>query len=244
MSENGRALAIIPARGGSKGVPGKNVKLLGGIPLIAHSILAAQRSLALDRTIVSTDDDEIADVARDYGAEVPFKRPADIAADQTPDLPVFQHALRWLDEHEGYRPDFVIHLRPTQPFRPLGLIDEVVTRLRQADVDCVKSLAPVEQHPHKMWRVEDGWAVPFQDTLLWREVGPDCARQLLEPVYWSAGLVDGIRAATVLAGSTVGQRIAPLFVASKLCPELDLPHHFISAEVLLAQLREEGILPA
>jgi N-acylneuraminate cytidylyltransferase len=242
VSENGRALAIIPARGGSKGVPGKNVKLLGGIPLIAHSILAAQRSPALDRTIVSTDDDEIATVARSYGAEVPFKRPAEIAADQTPDLPVFQHALRWLDESEGYRPDFVIHLRPTQPFRPLGLIDEVVARLRQGDVDCVKSLAPVEQHPHKMWRVVDGRAVPFQDTPLWREVGPDCARQMLEPVYWSAGLVDGIRSSAILAGSTIGQRIEPFPVDDILCPELDTPVQFMAAEVLYQHLLQEGVL--
>src|SRR5204862_1832972 len=95
---NGLALGIIPARGGSKGVPRKNLKLLGGLPLIAHSIVSGRAARELDRVLVSTDDPEIAAVARDYGAEVPFLRPTEIAADDTPDLPVFQHALHWLAE--------------------------------------------------------------------------------------------------------------------------------------------------
>src|SRR3712207_4288147 len=98
------ALGIIPARGGSKTVPRKNLKLLGGKPLIVWSIEAARASRELDRFIVSTDDDEIAAVAREHGAEVPFLRPAEFARDDTPDLPVFQQALSWLAEHRGYRP--------------------------------------------------------------------------------------------------------------------------------------------
>ena len=105
------ALAVIPARGGSKQVPRKNLKLLGGKPLIQWSIEAAQAASELDRCIVSTDDEEIAAVARALGAEVPFLRPAEYAQDTTPDLPVFQHALAWLAEHEGYRPAMVVHLR-------------------------------------------------------------------------------------------------------------------------------------
>jgi N-acylneuraminate cytidylyltransferase len=239
----GRALGIIPARGGSKKVPRKNIKPLAGLPLIAHSILAGRAARELDRLIVSTDDQEIASVARQYGAEVPFLRPAELAADDTPDLPVFQHALRWLAEQEGYRPDFVIHLRPTQPLRPAGLIDQVVRLLRETGSDCVKSLVPVEQHPHKMWRLDaEGRPRPFQDSPLWRQVGPDCARQLLEPLYWSAGLVDGIRSATILAGSTIGRRVEPIFVDEDLCVDLDSPHHFILAEAMLEHLRGKGIL--
>src|SRR3954451_7563221 len=143
---DGRALAVIPARGGSKGVPWKNLKLLGGKPLIQWSIESACASHGLDRFIVSTDDGEIADVARALGAEVPFIRPAEYAQDATPDLPVFQHALRWFDEHEGYRPEAVVHLRPTLPFRPDGLIDAVIGRLSSTGADCVKSIVPVEQH--------------------------------------------------------------------------------------------------
>jgi CMP-N-acetylneuraminic acid synthetase len=224
-------------------VPGKNLKLLGGRPLIVYSIEAARASRELDRVIVSTDNDEIATVAREHGAEVPFKRPEDIASSTTPDLPVFQHALGWLAEQQDYRPELVIHLRPTQPFRPAGMIDEVTRLLREKDVDCVKSLVRVAQHPHKMWRLDqEGRPVPFQDTPLWRELGPDCAGQFLEPVYWSAGLVDGIRSRTILAGSTIGQRIEPYFVEEHFCAELDEPHHFVIAEAMLRHLRDEALI--
>jgi CMP-N-acetylneuraminic acid synthetase len=242
-AHNGLAIGIIPARGGSKTVPRKNLKRLGGLPLIAYSISAARAAHELDCVIVSTDDPEIAKVALEYGAETPFLRPAHIAADDTPDLPVLQHTLRWLAECDEYQPEFVIHLRPTQPFRPPGLIDTVVKLLREKPVDCVKSLVPVEQHPHKMWRLNPhGKPVPLLDTPLWREIGPDCARQSLEPVYWSAGLVDGIRSETILAGSTIGARIEPLFVDPALCAELDTPHHFLIAEAMLKHLREEGLV--
>lgn len=239
----GPAVGIIPARGGSVRVPRKNLYPLGGRPLIAHTILAARRATALDRLIVSTDDEEIAAVAREYGAEVPFLRPAEHARPETPDLPVFQHALRWFADQEDYRPEYVIHLRPTQPFRPPELIDEVIRLLRESGADCVKSLVPVAQHPHKMWKLDAaGRPGPLLDTPLWREIGPDCAGQFLEPVYWSAGLVDGIRSATILAGSTIGRRVEPIFVDEELCAELDTPHHFVIAEAILEHLRAKGVL--
>ena len=224
---NGLAIGIVPARGGSTRVPRKNMKLLGGLPLIAHTLISARQALELDRLIVSTDEEEIADVARA----------------ETPDLPVFQHALGWLAEHDGYRPEYVIHLRPTQPFRPPAMIDEVVRLLRTSGADCVKSLVPVAQHPHKMWKLDAaGRPGPLLDTPLWRQVGPDCAGQFLEPVYWSAGLVDGIRSDVILAGSTIGQHVEPYFVDEELCAELDTPHHFVIAEAIFEHLREKGVL--
>jgi CMP-N,N'-diacetyllegionaminic acid synthase len=229
-----RALAIIPARGGSKGVPRKNLRLLGGKPLIQWSIEAAQASRRLDRFIVSTDDEEIAEAARAGGADVPFLRPMEYAQDATPDLPVFQHALRWLEKQEGYRPDAVVHLRPTLPFRPAGLIDAVIDRLCSTRADCVKSIVPVEQHPHKMWRLEGEALIPFQDTPLWRQVGPDYPRQKLEPVYWSAGLVDAIRRETILElESTVGDRVVAFPVEADLLIDLDTERDFMIAEALL-----------
>ena len=101
-------LALIPARGGSKGIPRKNIRSFAGYPLIAWSIAAAQQASCVTRVIVSTDDQEIAAVAREHGAETPFLRPAEFAQDQTTDLPVFEHALQWLEEKEGYQPDVVI----------------------------------------------------------------------------------------------------------------------------------------
>ncbi len=114
-------LALIPARGGSKGIPRKNIRSFAGYPLIAWSIAAAKQSELVTRVIVSTDDEEIAAVARECGAETPFLRPAEFAQDNTTDLPVFEHALQWLEENEGYQPEIVVQLRPTSPIRPRGL---------------------------------------------------------------------------------------------------------------------------
>src|SRR5512145_2909368 len=106
-------LALIPARGGSKSIPRKNIRDFAGHPLIAYSIAAGLQAKLVTRTIVSTDDEEIAAVARQYGAETPFLRPAEFAQDNTTDFPVFTHALAWFAEHEGYHPDIIVQLRPT-----------------------------------------------------------------------------------------------------------------------------------
>ena len=120
-------LAVVPARGNSKSIPRKNIRSLGGVPLIAYSIAAGLQSRAVTRTIVSTDDEEIAAVARQYGAETPFMRPEEFSRDETLDFPVFKHALEWLAEHEDYHPDVLIQLRPTSPFRPPELLDQAVS---------------------------------------------------------------------------------------------------------------------
>mgnify|MGYP006269725145 CR=1 FL=1 len=111
-------LAIIPARGGSKGIPRKNIRNFAGYPLVAWSIAAGLQARTVTRVVVSTDDEEIAAVARQYGAETPFLRPAELARDETPDLPVFEHALKFLEEVEGYKPEVVVQLRPTSPGAP------------------------------------------------------------------------------------------------------------------------------
>ncbi|HQC21081.1 MAG TPA: acylneuraminate cytidylyltransferase family protein, partial [Anaerolineaceae bacterium] len=118
MVKKPEVLALIPARGGSKGIPRKNIRDFGGAPLIAWSIAAALRAETVTRVIVSTDDEEIAAVAREWGAETPFLRPAELAQDDTTDYPVFRHALDWLAAHENYRPEVVVQLRPTSPVRP------------------------------------------------------------------------------------------------------------------------------
>ena len=110
-------LAIIPARGGSKGIPRKNIKPLAGLPLIAHSVIAAQNSNLITRLVISTEDTEIAECAATYNCEVPFIRPAHLADDSSRDLEVFLHCLSWLKDNESYSPDIVVHLRPTAPLR-------------------------------------------------------------------------------------------------------------------------------
>src|SRR3989338_1201278 len=121
-----KILGIIPARGGSKSIPRKNIKPLGGKPLIAWTIDAAEQAAVFDRIILTTDDEKIAAVGKQRGIEVPFLRPKELAEDATPTLPVLQHAVQWLKEHEQYEPDAIMLLQPTAPFRQASHIQEAV----------------------------------------------------------------------------------------------------------------------
>jgi CMP-N-acetylneuraminic acid synthetase len=126
-----KCLAVIPARGGSKKLPGKNIKPLNGIPLIAYTIEAALSSGKIARVIVSTDDKEIAEIAVKHGAETPFLRPAELAKDDTPDRPVLMHAINWLKENEGYVANEVAILRPTTPLKTAEMIDACLELLEE-----------------------------------------------------------------------------------------------------------------
>lgn len=149
MSGSGRVVGLIPARGGSKGLPGKNLRTLGGKPLIVHTIEQALASPRLDRVVVSTDDEAIADAARHAGAEVPFMRPAQYATDESPSMAVVHHALAWFSvQGGGYRPDAVALLAPTCPLRLPAHIDAVIDLLDDEDIEsaCTVTLSPA--HPY------------------------------------------------------------------------------------------------
>ena len=233
-------LAIIPARGGSKRLPDKNIWPFAGTPLIAHTIKLARRCSAVDRIIVDTDSPKIATIARRYGAEVPFLRPAALAADDTPDLPVFQHALRALREADGYVPDAVVHLRPTQPLRTAEEIDRAVDLWLTSGADCVKAVRPVGEHPFKMYRLVGERLVPYLDTEERRRRGPDVPRQSLEPVYLSSGVVDVVRRETVEGGSTEGATVVPYFTEPSRYVNLDSSRDFLIAETIMRALGWEG----
>jgi CMP-N,N'-diacetyllegionaminic acid synthase len=159
-----RTLGVVTARGGSKSIPGKNLKLLRGKPLIAYTIEAAQQSGVFDRLILSTDDPATAALARALGCEVPFERPSELARDETPHLPVLQHAVGWLEEHQAYRPDFVMILQPTSPMRQPQHIREAVDTIVTTGADSVVSVSevPAHYHPMRMLRVDaTGAAVLF-----------------------------------------------------------------------------------
>ena len=158
-----RVLGIITARGGSKGIPGKNLKLLAGRPLLDYSIDAANDT-PLDRLILSTEDQKIAAEARALGCEVPFMRPAELARDETPHLPVIQHAVQWLQDHEGYRADIVLTLQPTSPLRSAADIAAALRMLELSDADSVVSVNEVTAHAHpmRMLKLDDqGFATLF-----------------------------------------------------------------------------------
>ena len=229
-------LAIIPARGGSKGLPRKNVRSLAGHPLIAYSIAAGLQSGRVTRTIVSTDDEEIAAVARQYGAEVPFLRPAEYAQDNTLDLPVFQQALTWLAEHEGYYPDVVVQLRPTSPIRPPTLVDDAVRMLLDhPGADSVRGLVPAGQNPHKMWRVDP--VTKQMRNLLDVPGVPEpynAPRQVLPPIYWQTGHIDAIRPDVIQKQNSMsGAILLALMIESRYTVDIDGPLDLQKAEWLI-----------
>jgi YrbI family 3-deoxy-D-manno-octulosonate 8-phosphate phosphatase len=217
-------LAIIPARGGSKGLPRKNIRCMAGHPLISYSIAAGLQARSVTRTIVTTDDEEIAAVSRQYGAEIPFMRPAEFAQDNTLDLPVFQHALNWLAEHEGYHPDVVVQLRPTSPIRPPELVDQAVgLLLANSEADSVRGLVPSGQNPHKMWRVDP--VTNRMHNLLDVPGVPEpynAPRQILPQIYWQTGHVDAIRPQVILQQASMsGANILALMIESRYTVDID-----------------------
>jgi len=229
-------LALIPARGGSKGIPRKNIRLFAGYPLIAWSIAAAKQSELVTRVIVSTDDEEIAAVAREWGAETPFLRPTELAQDKTTDLPVFEHALKWLEDVESYRPDVVVQLRPTSPVRPRTMLDDAIRiLLEHADADCVRGVVSAAQNPFKMWRF-NGEGKPLNPLLEVSGIPEpyNAPRQILPPVYWQTGHIDAIRVSTILnKKSLTGDVIYPLLIDPKYTVDIDTLPDWVKYEALV-----------
>jgi CMP-N,N'-diacetyllegionaminic acid synthase len=154
-------LGVVTARAGSKGLPGKNTRLLAGKPLVAYTIDAALASGVFDRLIISTDDDGAAAIARERGCEVPFMRPAELSRDDTPHLPVMIHAADWLRAHERYEAEWTMILMPTSPLRQPRHIVEAVALAAQTGADSVVSVdeVPAHYHPLRMLTVDAaGWA--------------------------------------------------------------------------------------
>jgi len=205
--------------------------MVGQKPLIAYSILHARTSLLINRIIVSTDDSEIASVAKEWGAEVPFIRPAQYAEDSSPDIDVFRHALIWLKENEGYEPEIVVHLRPPGPVRRVELIDRAVELLiDHPEADAVRSVGPALQTPYKMWSIS---ANGYMQPLLRLDDAADCQslpRQQLPKVYWQNGYVDVIRPRAILEKNSMwGECVLPFIVEETLF-ELDYPEDIPAIE--------------
>lgn len=224
--------ALVLARGGSKGLPGKNVRLLGGHPLIAWSIAAARASGVVDRVVCSTDCKEIATIARKYGADVPFMRPAELASDSATDLDVFEHALSWLDDH-GESPNLIVQLRPTTPFRHPSWIDTAVERMiADSKITCVRSVTCAEPTPYKMWSLSaDGERLLPLLTVEGMIEPYNMPRQKLPVAYWHTGQLDVIRSDTIRAGSMTGTQIAPLQVDRDMAIDIDTLRDFQLAEL-------------
>jgi CMP-N-acetylneuraminic acid synthetase len=238
-------LALIPARGGSKGIPHKNIRPFAGFPLIAYSIVAALQAGTVTRVIVSTDDPEIAGVARAFGAEVPFMRPAELAADRTTDLPVFQHALSWLADNQDYHPAVVLHLHATSPVRPHGFIDQAVHTLQEhPQAECVRSVVLPGQNPYKMWQIDSQSGCMLPLLAIPGIAEPyNTPRQLLPDVYLQTGHVNAILPAAILSGSMTGKIIFPLIIDAQYEVDMDTLADWERGEWVLAHNPPNMIRP-
>ncbi|MBI4062710.1 MAG: acylneuraminate cytidylyltransferase family protein [Elusimicrobia bacterium] len=239
MYKNWKILALITARGGSKGVPKKNIRPLGGVPLIAHSIVTARQCCYVDRTIVSTDDPEIQKVAESYQAEIPFLRPAELADDLVPDYPVIQHCLDWLREHEAYQPDIIVHLRPTGPLRKARDVEKGVELLgANPDADSVRSVNEPRTSPYKMWTIQE----KFMRPLLTLEGHPDAhhgPRQALPKVYQTNPYVGVMWSKTVTQKkSIIGDKVLPMIMEEPIV-DIDTEFDFAVAELLLKNKNDQ-----
>lgn len=238
-------LAIIPARGGSKSLPGKNILPLLGKPLIGHSIQDALSSKRINRVLVSTDDPKIAAIAKELGAEAPFLRPPEISGDYAVDVEYLRHALEWLQANESYRPDLVVTLRPTEPVRRVETIDRAIDLLAaHPEADSVRSVRVAKENPYKMWlRREDGCLKPvaFLDGV---DEPYNQPRQKLPVAYWQDGYIDVARPRTILElGSSTGRRILP-FVIEEDAVNIDYADELPAAENALKSRGQKPATPS
>lgn len=229
-------LGLIPARGGSKAIPHKNLAALAGRPLITYTFEAAQASHRLNHILLSTDDEAIAAHGRLAGIEVPFLRPAELAADETPMLPVVLHAVRWLAENRGYEAEVVVLLQPTSPLRRGEHVDAAVDLLFSSEADTVVSVVPV---PHQFNPVSlmhlraDGTLMPYLD-------GPMILRRQDKPLAYARNgpAVLVTRREVIEGGSLYGGAIRPLEMAAADSVDIDQPLDLIVAECLLSHQKK------
>jgi CMP-N-acetylneuraminic acid synthetase len=225
-----KTVAIIPARGGSKGIPRKNIKELCGKPLIAHIIETALIVEELDRVIVSTEDKEIAETAKKYGAEVPFTRPEELTEDKTPTLPVLQHAVNYLAEEENYKPDIVVLLYATSPLLRAKRVSEAVMKLKAGGFDSVLSV------------VEDRGHYWIEEADKYERLYPKDPknRQFERPLYKENGAIYLCRRELLMEENTmVGGKIGFLKMEKAETIDIDEPLDFEIAEFFMKQ-RENG----
>tara|TARA_B100002052_G_C15727645_1_gene527131 strand:- start:21 stop:725 length:705 start_codon:yes stop_codon:yes gene_type:complete len=205
-----KIVSVIPARGGSKSIPQKNIRLLNGIPLVAYSIKYSISCPIINNTVVSTDSIEIANISKKYGAEIPFIRPPELALDDTTDYPVMHHALETLEKLYGEKIKAIVLLRPTSPLRPNGLIEkgfEIIKSL--PDVTSVRSVALSKEHPYRQWQLNDNYIYGYEDGV---NEPYNIPRQKLPKIYFQTGDIEIILRKTLLNGSVSGNKIAPLII--------------------------------
>jgi N-acylneuraminate cytidylyltransferase len=240
---NMKVLAIIQARGGSKGVPGKNIKLLAGKPLIAWTIEAAKNAKTVNRVIVSTDDQGIADVAKSFGAEVPFLRPAEFATDNAKSLGLLRHALDWFRGKENYIPDIVVQLKPTNPLRTAEHIDACIASfLESPDIDSLITVTKSPAHPLKTWKFNNELLTPFVPEEVYgiKEAAKQ-PRQSLPEAFVQNSCVHVISPSTILEkNSSIGRKVKGFVMEREDSMNIDTAFDFEVAELLMKKRSRNG----
>ena len=228
-----RVLGVITARGGSKGLPGKNTKLLGGKPLVAWTIQAAQKSKHIDDLIISTDDAEIARISAEWGGSVPFMRPSELALDATPHLPVMQHAVTEMERRTAVMYDYAVILQPTSPFRKPEYIDETFETLMREGADSAVTVYEIDgsDHPMKIKKIEGSRLLAY--TL---EEPEGARRQDLPRAYKRSSDVYAMtRACLMEKGQLYGDHVAAHVVPSRWVIDIDDELDWLVAEELARQ---------
>jgi len=223
-----KIVCVIPARGGSKSLPKKNIIPLNGTPLLCYSVDYSLKSSLISETVVSTDSQEIASAALDCGAEVPFIRPAEFAQDDTRDYPVIRHALNFFEDNNQIF-DLYVLLRPTSPLRPPGLIEKAVSIMKKnSHATSVRSVTQIKEHPYRAWRIHpDGRISGFVQY----ELEPyNIPRQELPDVYFQTGDIEVIRRQTIIDGSISGENVYPLIINYDDMIDIDSQSDFDRAE--------------
>ena len=230
-----KILGVIPARGGSKGIPHKNLYNLNGKTLISYTIESAKQSKYLTRFIVSTDSKEIAQVAKQYSASVPFIRPAELATDEALSVDVMKHAVLEMERQDVLRYEFLVMLQPTTPLRPAGLIDKVIEKLIKTGCDTVITMVDVEAyHPARMYRIENDMLINIMDERI-----PMRPRQELPSVYIRSGDVYASKRNVIFEkNSLIGGDCRPVIIPSKTAVNIDTIKDMILAEYYLKQQAE------
>ena len=237
-----KILCLIPARSGSKGIPHKNIKFLSGKPLMAWSIEQAQQCKYNMRIIVSTDSEDYAKIARQYGAETPFLRPSKISQDLSTDYEFIEHALEELKK-ENYIPDFIVQLRPTYPTRTVEILNDTIRIFKEKrDIyDSLRTVIPFDKSPFKMYRIENNILEPlFREVNNIKEPYNQC-RQNLPNTYLHNGYIDILNTEIVKTGRISGEKIYPYLMTGDEYHDIDYDDDFKQVEEFLNISRKKNV---
>jgi len=223
-----KVLAIIPARGGSKGVPGKNIRKLNGKPLIGFTVEAAKKSKYVNRVVVSTDNQKIANIAKSFGAEIPFVRPKYLAVSSAKTIDVIKHTLKTLKNKFQYEPDIVTLLNPTVPFRKEDAIDESIEVLAKSKVDITIQVKEMTDHPYRAYWLKNNFLKPLKKDFLkyhQRQMFPEC-------YYSTAGISTFWNKNIAKYGHMFGPKIKPIISHDESNIDIDNIFDFFMAEMI------------